>query len=47
MTKTNTPKPKATLLRRPGRLKGRIKMAATFDAPLPAALLKAFSGTGP
>lgn len=28
--------------RRPGRLKGRIRMAADFDAPLPAALLKAF-----
>jgi len=30
--------------RRPGRLKGRIKMAADFDAPLPAGLLKAFRG---
>lgn len=46
MTKTSTPKPKATLLRRPGRLKGRIEMATTFDAPLPPALLKAFSGAG-
>lgn len=46
MTTTNTPKPKATQFRRPGRLKGRIQMAATFDAPLPSALLKAFSGTG-
>ena len=30
--------------RRPGRLKGRIRIAADFDAPLPAALLKAFRG---
>jgi len=30
--------------RRPGRLKGRIRMAAAFDAPLPASLLKAFRG---
>ncbi len=30
--------------RRPGRLKGKIRMAADFDAPLPAALLKAFRG---
>ena len=30
--------------RRPGRLKGRIRMAADFDAPLPAAVLKAFRG---
>jgi prevent-host-death family protein len=30
--------------RRPGRLKGRIRMAAAFDAPLPAGLLKAFRG---
>jgi prevent-host-death family protein len=28
--------------RRPGRLKGRVHMAADFDAPLPAAVLKAF-----
>lgn len=28
--------------RRPGRLKGRISMAADFDAPLPAVLLRAF-----
>jgi prevent-host-death family protein len=32
------------LLRRPGRLKGRIRMAADFDAPLPPGLLKAFRG---
>jgi len=30
--------------RRPGRAKGRIWMAADFDAPLPADLLAAFSG---
>jgi prevent-host-death family protein len=30
--------------RRPGRLKGRIRMSAGFDAPLPAGLLKAFLG---
>jgi prevent-host-death family protein len=28
--------------RKPGRLKGRIRMAADFDAPLPAAVLRAF-----
>ena len=31
-------------VRRPGRLKGRIRMAADFDAPLPAAVLEAFRG---
>lgn len=30
--------------RRPGRLKGRIRMAADFDAPLPAGLARAFRG---
>ena len=30
--------------RRPGRLKGRIRIAADFDAPLPPALLRAFRG---
>jgi prevent-host-death family protein len=30
--------------RRPGRLKGRIKMAADFDAPLPTSILRAFRG---
>ena len=30
--------------RRPGRARGKIWMAADFDAPLPAALLKAFGG---
>ena len=29
-------------VRRPGRLKGRIRIAADFDAPLPPALLRAF-----
>jgi prevent-host-death family protein len=32
--------------RRPGRLKGRIRMASDFDTPLPPALLKAFRGDG-
>ena len=30
--------------RRPGRLKGRLKMAADFEAPLPPGILKAFRG---
>lgn len=30
--------------RKPGRLKGKLRMAADFDAPLPAALRKAFRG---
>ena len=30
--------------RRPGRGKGRIWMAADFDAPLPADLVEAFNG---
>ncbi|MGH9386666.1 MAG: type II toxin-antitoxin system Phd/YefM family antitoxin [Vicinamibacterales bacterium] len=30
--------------RRPGRAKGKIKMAANFDAPLPKALIEAFLG---
>lgn len=29
--------------RRPGRAKGRIWMSADFDAPLPAAVLQAFT----
>ncbi len=31
-------------VRKPGFLKGRIRIAADFDAPLPAALLDAFEG---
>lgn len=31
--------------RRPGRAKGKIHIAADFDAPLPAAVLDAFAGT--
>jgi prevent-host-death family protein len=31
--------------RRPGRAKGKVWMSASFDAPLPDALLDAFSGT--
>ena len=30
--------------RRPGLLKGRIRIAANFDAPLPAKVLDAFEG---
>ena len=30
--------------RRPGRLKGKIRMAPDFDAPLPAELAAAFRG---
>jgi len=32
--------------RRPGRLKGKIRIARDFDAPLPAALLRRFRGEG-
>lgn len=32
--------------RTPGRAKGKIWMAADFDAPLPEALLQAFEGKG-
>jgi prevent-host-death family protein len=30
--------------RRPGALKGRIRMAADFDAPLPEDVMRAFEG---
>jgi prevent-host-death family protein len=33
-------------VRKPGFLKGKIKIAADFDAPLPAELLDAFEGRG-
>jgi prevent-host-death family protein len=33
-----------TARRRPGRAKGRIWIAADFDAPLPKAMRKAFEG---
>ncbi len=33
-------------LRRPGRLKGKLHLAADFDAPLPAEILAAFEGSG-
>lgn len=33
-----------TARRRPGRAKGKIWMTADFDAPLPAAVLRAFAG---
>ena len=32
--------------RRPGRLKGRIRITGDFDAPLPEELLAAFRGEG-
>jgi prevent-host-death family protein len=32
--------------RRPGRLKGRIRMGEDFDDPLPDEILKAFHGEG-
>jgi prevent-host-death family protein len=32
--------------RRPGRLKGRIRFASDFDAPLPEEILAAFRGEG-
>jgi prevent-host-death family protein len=38
--------PLKPLVRQPGRLKGRIRMSADFDAPLPLGLLKAFGGRG-
>lgn len=37
--------PIATTPRRPGRGKGRIRMAEDFEAPLPDELLDAFEGT--
>jgi prevent-host-death family protein len=36
-----------TTRRRPGRAKGKIWIAADFDAPLPAALGAAFAGDAP
>lgn len=38
--------PDRRALRRPGGGKGRIWMAADFDAPLPAAVMRLFSGDG-
>jgi prevent-host-death family protein len=35
---------KATVRRRPGGSKGRIRIAKDFDAPLPASVLAAFTG---
>ena len=35
---------KAVARRRPGGSKGRIRIAADFDAPLPASVLAAFTG---
>jgi prevent-host-death family protein len=36
--------PVEAVARRPGRLKGKIKIAAGFDAPLPKDVRKAFGG---
>jgi prevent-host-death family protein len=50
---TRSGKPVARLVplggepRRPGRLKGRIRIGKDFDAPLPGALLGAFRGEEP
>lgn len=47
---TKSGKPVARLVplagepRRPGRLKGRIRIANDFDAPLPAELMRRFRG---
>jgi prevent-host-death family protein len=35
---------KASARRKPGGSKGRIRIAADFDAPLPAEILSAFTG---
>jgi prevent-host-death family protein len=35
---------KATARRRPGGWKGKIEIAADFDAPLPPAIVRAFEG---
>ena len=36
--------PVGRVRRRPGGMKGRIRMSRNFDAPLPAAMAKAFRG---
>jgi prevent-host-death family protein len=36
--------PVEPVTRRPGRLKGKVKIAADFDAPLPAKIASAFRG---
>ena len=51
IAKAGRPKAKLVPLRQnarrvPGRAKGKIWMAADFDAPLPQALLDAFEGKG-
>jgi prevent-host-death family protein len=38
------PFPKAARIRKPGLLKGKIRIAGDFDAPLPKDLLHAFEG---
>jgi prevent-host-death family protein len=36
--------PLASVPRRPGRLKGKVKLSPDFDAPLPEELLRGFRG---
>ena len=36
--------PLKAVTRHPGRLKGKIRISADFDAPLPAGIAKAFAG---
>lgn len=36
--------PMRSSIRRPGRAKGKVWMAADFDAPLPEAMIRAFAG---
>lgn len=36
--------PLRSSIRRPGRAKGKVWMAADFDAPLPDAMIRAFAG---
>jgi prevent-host-death family protein len=38
--------PLRPVARKPGRLKGRIRVSADFDAPLPKSLANAFKGNG-
>jgi len=39
--------PLAAEKRRPGRLEGKIRMAADFEDPLPESIMKAFRGESP
>ncbi len=38
---------RAQTTRRPGRAKGKVWIAADFDAPLPEAMVRAFAGDAP